>query len=441
MFLIQVIVANIVFMFLIERTLSIFFEERRTPFYLMWASYLLGTLVVSSNALFFDPDASYSALIFPMLVILIAKTMVTFNYKASMLRRVAAVSGLYLLNMIYSLLASVIMYLLYPSIPAYSGDYGAWIVATSISGLLVYVILQLCIKKFTSIRKNTLDSKAFLFSVFTITFSIFLTFFWVESTTTTPGVSVPLGVGFLLLVILFSIGFLLLSQHDSVSKAHEVKIQSALYAQEKEYYLVQCQMMQESVEQMKSFRHDVKNHLATLKSYSLKNQIDDIANYLNDLIGDIDIQDTYSETGNLAFDSIINYKLKSAKEQDIKLDINLFIPKMLNIEIIDVVTILGNLLDNALDSVAKVDEKIVKLNIKFEKNGLFIKIDNSFNGEVKYKNEMTESKKQLVSLKNSNKHGYGLKNINQSVDKYNGHIEITHTDNIFTVGIALFGVA
>ncbi|MCL2621356.1 MAG: hypothetical protein FWD97_10530 [Defluviitaleaceae bacterium] len=63
------------------------------------------------------------------------------------------------------------------------------------------------------------------------------------------------------------------------------------------------------------------------------------------MIGNIDEGEVYSSTGNIAFDSIINFKLKNAAEDNIKLDLSLFIPPSINIEIADIVIVLGNLLD------------------------------------------------------------------------------------------------
>lgn len=194
--------------------------------------------------------------------------------------------------------------------------------------------------------------------------------------------------------------------------------------------------MQDSVERMKSFRHDVKSHLATLKDFAVDNK--SATEYLDSLLGVIGYNEIYSDTGNLAFDSIINYKLRNARNDSIKLDTRMSIPLILNIEVADVVTILGNLLDNALEAVTKTNEKMIRLNVKFHKGGLFIKIDNSYNGEVKYLDEKAGEDKKLASLKNGTEHGYGLKNIRQSIEKYNGYMKITHTNNVFSVAVFLY---
>jgi sensor histidine kinase regulating citrate/malate metabolism len=165
---------------------------------------------------------------------------------------------------------------------------------------------------------------------------------------------------------------------------------------------------------------------------------DEAANYLKGLLGDIAKNETYSNTRNVAFDSIINFKLNNAKNENIKLDIRLLIPPALNIEVADIVIIIGNLLDNALDAVATVEEKIIKLDIEYSRESLYIQIENTFDGVVQYAEEISEEEKTIVTRKAGNGHGHGLKNIKKSVEKYNGHIDICHGENNFSVGILLY---
>ena len=44
----------------------------------------------------------------------------------------------------------------------------------------------------------------------------------------------------------------------------------------------------------------------------------------------------------------------------------------------------------------------------------------------------------IVILKDNSKHGYGLSNIRKSIEKYNGHIDVRHEGNVFSVGILLY---
>jgi len=75
---------------------------------------------------------------------------------------------------------------------------------------------------------------------------------------------------------------------DILSAKYEEKLNLERQAQEKEYYFTQCQLMQESTEQVKAVRHDIKNHLATLKGFTTNGTIEDIKGYLDSLVNDIE---------------------------------------------------------------------------------------------------------------------------------------------------------
>ncbi|MCL1883436.1 MAG: GHKL domain-containing protein [Defluviitaleaceae bacterium] len=237
-----------------------------------------------------------------------------------------------------------------------------------------------------------------------------------------------LGIFFLITagILISSLVFVISMFADSVK--------SALHAQEKEYYFTQCNLMQESIEQMKSIRHDIKMHLATINGYATKIDAYEIENYVSSLVENIDEIEIYSNTGNIAVDSIINYKLRNAKQEGIKIKTKLQIPSVLNVEAADLSIILGNLMDNALNAVstlAENEEKKIKLDIEYSKEALVIHLNNSFDGIVKY-NENT-----LVTRKDENHHGRGIKNIKKAVQKYNGYVDITHEDKMFSVAILL----
>ena len=215
-------------------------------------------------------------------------------------------------------------------------------------------------------------------------------------------------------------------------------LKATLRAQEREYYYYQCQRMQESVEQTKSIQHDMKFHLITARNLAANAQADEATTYLDGILGDVAEFKIYSDTGNVIFDSMINYKLSKIKNEDIELDIRVYVPPELSIEVTDMVIILGNLLDNAIDSVANVTDKMIKLDIEFNKNSLFIKIENTYDGVIKYSSGRGKRFKHIETRKSGENHGHGLKNIKRAVEKYDGHMNITHTDTVFSVGVLLY---
>ena len=215
-------------------------------------------------------------------------------------------------------------------------------------------------------------------------------------------------------------------------------LKATLRTQEREYYFHQCQRMQEYVEQTKAIQHDMKLHLVTARNLTANNQSEEATTYLDSLLGDVTAFKIYSDTGNVIFDSMINYKLSKVKNDDVKLDVRVYVPSELSIEMTDIVIILGNLLDNAIDSITNVTDKMIKLDIEYNKNSLFIKIENTYDGIIKYSRGRSSDFKYIETRKSGGNHGHGLKNIKRAVEKYDGHMNITHTDTVFSVGVLLY---
>ena len=403
-----------------ERVMRVFFEKKRTPLPVIALSYLF--LWAALSLQFWIESTTLFVLLYMLALIIIS-----FNYESEMIQRMSAVAGsYYVMFAITTGIFHVLAYILPHDLSINFVDV-AFVTATLISYLMVLLIFP----HFKNIRKTTVKMQ-----------KIWLPFFLIIAAHPFAPIfhqlNTAVGVAIDRLTISFGIAFMIFFLYNKLSKAFEENIKSALHSQEKEYYYTQCHLMQESVEQVKAVRHDMKLHLATAKKYVASNRVNEAADYLDSLLSSVEESEIYSDTGNIAFDSIINFKLNEAKADNVKPDITVHIPPVLNIEIADVVTILGNLLDNALDAVAKTDDKRIKLDIYFDKGGLFINISNTFDGEVKYVEGQAGDKNGIVSRKTEKGHGYGLKNIRKSVEKYNGDMDIKYEGNIFSVEILVY---
>ena len=429
---VTVLIHTSIAVLVMERLIRIFYEKRKTSLSTMTLLVLIVFFGFSLKYFVFLHHPVHVRLAIEIPVSLAGYFIITLNYESSLIKRLIVAVSSYLLFMAIGTVIVVVSSLILPIHTPYDAE------DLYTSGLIHIALLPLAyltatlFSRFQNIRKNPAFFPAAV--VVPILVILVLSYPFFSGFVYFLDLNVP-GVINLILLSVFMMGatFLIFYLYDTLSAAYENKLKSALHTQEKEYYFTQYQLMQESVEQMKALRHDMKSQLATLKDYSINGKPEDITNYLNRLMADIEKGEVYSNTGNIAFDSIINYKLRNAQNDNIKLDLRMSIPPVLNIEAVDVVTILGNLLDNALDAVAKVSEKIIRLDIALVKGGLFAKIENSFNGEIIYSDD-----RQILTSKGEDGHGYGLKNIKKSVEKYDGHMKITHTDSTFSVGIFLY---
>ena len=119
----------------------------------------------------------------------------------------------------------------------------------------------------------------------------------------------------------------------------------------------------------------------------------------------------------------------------IKVKTEIAVPAEMNIETTDLVAILGNLLDNALNALSDVPEDRRNITIKavFSQGRLIIRTSNPYVGNVVCNNG------KIVSSDHSpGHHGYGLNNIEKAVKKYKGCMNIDYTGNYFTVDILLY---
>lgn len=232
------------------------------------------------------------------------------------------------------------------------------------------------------------------------------------------------------LVFINAIVFLL---YDSFSVLYGKQIQTAIAEQERKYYFHQCQIMQESAENLRDFRHDINNHIMVLNELIQKEQYIEAQKYIDLYTKQIkNLKTICSETGNIAIDSILNYKLGGVSQKKWSIHVKANVPTELPIEITDLSAILTNLLDNAMQALSETENGSLFVEIQYAKSILFITIKNSFNGRLNYENG------ELQSSKKESGHGRGLKIIEKISEKYDGVLSVTHDDEFFTTKVMLY---
>ena len=409
--------SNMLMMLSIERMMGVFFDKRRTPL-LVWLGSFLLYYVASAIA--------FLLLNTPMVTLainIITFFIIALNYESTTKKRIAAVLGTFCILATLDTLITLIFGLYQANV--FEPQEIDNILQVTLVGVVLY-IGALLLRRFKNIKNSAINTPIFWLSTLSVPgLSFVLTLFVVTY--------LPPHTALIALLIILAINLLTLYLQNVLAVTYQDKLQSALHTQEKEYYYAQCQLMQESVDKMKTYRHDVKMHLSAIQGFAAKINAHDIIAYLDSLMGSITINEIYSDTGNTAFDSIINFKLKDAVEDNIKVDVSVLAPPTLNIEVVDIVTILGNLLDNALDAVAKVEDKVINLHVKASKGNLLIKVENTFDGNVKY------AGKAIATRKTGDGHGYGLKNIRRAVERYNGYVDISHDGGVFAVQVLVYG--
>jgi len=235
--------------------------------------------------------------------------------------------------------------------------------------------------------------------------------------------------------ILFVINITAFYLYDSLSKSYVQQSKLNVLETENKLYSRQCEIMQSSTKELQEFRHDMNNQFIALSHLIESGQYDEADNQLGVLTSLTKDKIIYSTSGNVIVDGLINYKLQNAQNDSIKVKTEIAVPCQLKIETTDLVTILGNLIDNALKALSAVpdNKRNLTLKIVFSQERLIIRSSNPFVGDV-----LCKDGKIISSKQDKKNHGFGLNNIAKVVNKYKGYMDIDYSDNIFTVDIILY---
>ncbi len=218
-----------------------------------------------------------------------------------------------------------------------------------------------------------------------------------------------------------------------IQESYQLKMDEEILVRQVDMYRNQLEVIKESEEKVYGLKHDLKHHIAELKMLAQKNHEEDINNYLLEMSNYLENTNCFVLSGNKEIDSLLNYMLGKAKDILNCVNVNIKIPDSLNIHSFDMNIVLGNILENAIEAAKESDKKILEVNIRTDSGLLFINIKNSYKGEIR-----TVGKYLISTKQEKGKHGIGLKNVIEVIEKNNGLIDITYEKNIFTVDIMIY---
>ncbi|CUQ52397.1 MULTISPECIES: ATP-binding protein [Hungatella] len=192
----------------------------------------------------------------------------------------------------------------------------------------------------------------------------------------------------------------------------------------------QYRMSQESRRLIDLKYHDLKHHLQILREESNGEKRGE---YLDEIEQGIKKYEAENKTGNSVLDTILTNKSEKCINMGISL-ITVADGTLLNqIHVMDICTIFGNALDNAIEYEAQVttaEKRLIHVTVSQKNNFICVVIENYFEGELEFDGHFPSTTKA-----DKRYHGYGLKSICYAVEKYEGYMNVEVTDNWFRLEI------
>lgn len=213
-----------------------------------------------------------------------------------------------------------------------------------------------------------------------------------------------------------------------LSNRQNRELQSFMYMQKQQYDY----QLQQSVA-IRRFKHDLINHIGVLRELMKQKKTEEAKEYIDTIWNIQDDFDLKIHTGDSFLDVIINYYLYLAVKGNIQFVVSGKLNEKLHLEMFDITTLMGNILQNAIEAAAKAAVPKIRVELVEHKKEFFIVVSNSVVEKINTKKDFF-----MTSKKNKANHGFGLKNIVATVEKYHGEY---YMESIVENGEALFKVS
>ena len=179
-------------------------------------------------------------------------------------------------------------------------------------------------------------------------------------------------------------------------------------------------------EETRALWHDIKKYIYAMQAIASKNDEVNIHACMKQ------VQESFAnvrkvvDVGNYIVNSVLEYGLNQAEKANVKIEIDAWVPEVIDIAPVDLYVIIGNTIDNAIEAcsiIENVQKRIVNIVLHNKNRMLYYEIQNPFSLDM-------PSKPGKI-------HGYGLRNVKRCVEKYNGYFVHKIVDGMFIVSIQL----
>ncbi|MGL5436407.1 MAG: ATP-binding protein [Lachnospiraceae bacterium] len=208
----------------------------------------------------------------------------------------------------------------------------------------------------------------------------------------------------------------------------ELDTLNQLWHQQKEQY----ELSRETIALINHKCHDLKHQIAAMRAITSPEERE---KYLREVEDSVQIYDLMVKTGNEVLDTVLTEKSLSCAANNIKINCIADGGQMDIFDPVDLYTVFGNAIDNAIESVkqlANEEMRMVDVLVYVRKQFLLINIMNPIGNRLEFDGDLPISTKTRNGY-----HGFGLKSIRHIIEKYNGFMKIDMAEDIFSLKILI----
>jgi hypothetical protein len=203
-------------------------------------------------------------------------------------------------------------------------------------------------------------------------------------------------------------------------------VKQLLYERQKQYNL-----SRENIEMINHKCHDLKHQIQALKEA----KSEELNRYIDEVEDSIMIYDTVLKTENEVLNTILSEKSLYCEKHSIRLSCIVDASQLDFMSTLDIYALLGNALDNAIESVIlhkETEKRVISLTISANESFLCIQTNNYFEGNMLIKEGIP-----VTTKKNKAYHGFGMKSMKHVAEKYGGTLYTSLDNGIFMLQIVI----
>ena len=227
------------------------------------------------------------------------------------------------------------------------------------------------------------------------------------------------GFGVLNVIALYFIGNIL----EKDAQVQEMRLLQECTQNQMEMY----QNMQKNYERQRRDLHDYKNQLTCIQGLLLEDRREEALHYVETLNGNLRKDADFVNTNHAVVNVVLNQKYQSALERNITMLLSVNDLSGLTMREEDLVTLLVNLLDNAVEACEKLEEnRVIRFKMVLEEGELILSVRNPVAVPV-----IIDGKRIVTTKNDGGKHGIGLLNLNGVIERSGGTSALRCEDGWF----------
>lgn len=192
----------------------------------------------------------------------------------------------------------------------------------------------------------------------------------------------------------------------------------------------QYRMSRDSIDMINRKYHDLKHQIAALRAEpdaAVRNQ------WLDEMEQDIRAYEAQNKTGNSVLDVLLTGKSLYCQKHSISLTVVADGKNLSLVDVMDICTVFGNALDNAIECELKIPDKtkrMIHLTLTTQKQFLLLQVENYCPDIPEFRDGLPVTTKQDPA-----NHGFGLKSIRYTARKYGGTTTVREEDGWFVLKV------